>query len=155
TFDDALASVNLILDDEGLVAFDAEDQRLRDRAVRATLAASMDRLPAEERTRYEELAIFPEDVDVPLATVHQLWGATAQLSARETEKLAEKLHRLALLARFDLGQKTLRLHDVLRTYLREQIDAPRRNALQQMFLATYGLRHWRDLPETELYLWNH
>jgi hypothetical protein len=46
-------------------------------------------LDANERERYEDLAVFPEDIDVPLATVAKVWQAKAGLDAFESEELCQ------------------------------------------------------------------
>jgi hypothetical protein len=56
-----------------LTAFDAQNAHKRNQAVTKTLAVSFDLLSADDRMRYQEVAIFPEDTDIPLATVQTLW----------------------------------------------------------------------------------
>ena len=70
----AMAYLNKALDKRGLTAFDAENAHARDAAVSATLRVSFDLLLEEQYARYQELAIFPEDVAIPLATLEKLWG---------------------------------------------------------------------------------
>ena len=41
------------------------------------IQASVNALKPEEAARYIELAVFPEDVDVPIAVVEELWHATS------------------------------------------------------------------------------
>src|SRR5205807_1736616 len=72
----ALAYLNKALDRRGLTAFDAENAQGRNAAVSATLRVSFELLHAEQYARYQELAVFPQDVDIPLATLEKLWGAT-------------------------------------------------------------------------------
>src|SRR5262249_9679500 len=147
-----LVFLNEALDEEGLVAFDAADQQARDQAVRATLGVSLDLLTKDEYARYQELAIFPEDVDLPLETLHKLWAARGGLSKFGTEKLCQRLYNLSLLV--DLAARTIRLHDVLRTYLRHEVST-RLTVLHTQFLAAYRYQHWAQLPPSELYLWKH
>jgi WD40 repeat protein len=137
---DALEYVNADLDENGLATFDkrfdATDPKQRDQAIAATVRVSLKRLGEDQagdqagygaryRDRYRELAIFPEDVDIPLSTVERLWSATGGLSKIKVEKLCGRLNRLSLLLRFDLATRTVRLHGVMRTYLAKQLaDAP-------------------------------
>ncbi len=80
-------------------------------------SVSLELLDEDERARFAELAIFPEDVDVPLDTVAALWGRTAGLDDFDTEELCGRLFGLSLLLGFDLATRRIRLHDVIRSYL--------------------------------------
>jgi NB-ARC domain len=91
---EAITYVNKALDRKGLTAFDAQLPEDRHQAVAATLQMSLDGLPDEERQRFEVLAIFPEDVDIPLAIVELLW---APLDDFDTEALCQHLFDLSLL----------------------------------------------------------
>jgi hypothetical protein len=150
----ALAYLNKALDRRGLTAFDAENAQARDAAVRATLRVSFDLLHAKQYARYQELAVFPEDVDIPLATLERLWGATGGLDDFDTEELCSTLHRHSLLLTFDLATRTIRLHDVIRSYLQTTVgdELP---ALHAHLLDAYALKRWADLPDDEPYLWEH
>jgi TIR domain/NB-ARC domain/APAF-1 helical domain/WD domain, G-beta repeat len=113
---DAVAYVNKALDRKGLTAFDARELEDRDHAVAATLRMSLDELADVERERFEALAIFPEDTDIPLKTAELLWG----LDDFDTEDLCQRLSGLSLLWSLDLATRRLRLHDVVRSYLRDR-----------------------------------
>ena len=117
----ALVYLNKALDRTGLTAFDAKNAQDRNAAVSATLRVSFDLLRAEQYTRYQELAVFPEDVEIPLATLEKLWGATGGLDDFETEELCQTLYRHSLLLNFDLATRTIRLHDVIRSYLQKAV----------------------------------
>ena len=144
---DALDYVEKALQRRGLTVFDdLESQTQRDRAVAATLGVSLTHLSEAERTRYGELAIFPEDADVPLATLEKLWGATGGLDDFGTEQLCERLFNLSLLLRFDLQARTIRLHNVTRTYLNEQGSATA--SLHGKFLDAYEITRWGICPTT-------
>ena len=118
---DALSYIEKRLDKHGLAAFDAADARAREEAVAKTLGLSLDLLPAEDRERLNELAVFPEDVSIPVQTVELLWQQTAALDEIDTEDLLQRLFRLSLLLELDLAERTLRLHDVVRTWLRREM----------------------------------
>jgi hypothetical protein len=101
----------------GVVAFDVKDAgEKRDLAVGVTVEASLKLLPPDQRRRYTELAIFPQDVPIPLVAAAQLWGLAAGLSYDASADLVARLEPLALLE-YDRGAASLRLHDVLRSYL--------------------------------------
>jgi hypothetical protein len=61
----ALDRVGHRLDERGLVAFDAKDEGARDRAVSRTIGVSLELLDETARARFDELAVFPEDTDLP------------------------------------------------------------------------------------------
>ena len=102
----ALAYLNKALDRRGLTAFDATNAQDRNAAVSATLRVSFDLLHTEQYTRYRELAVFPEDVDIPLIALQKLWGATGGLDDFDTEELCQTLYRHSLLLNYDLATRT-------------------------------------------------
>jgi WD40 repeat protein len=153
--DSALDYVNEDLSELGLTAFDAEDPRKRDQAAAATLGLSLKHLSEDERARYSELAIFPEDVDIPLYTLEKLWGTIGGLKPVHVRRLCSKLyHRLSLLHTYDAANQTIRLHDVVRKYLIIEKEE-KLSSIHEQFLDAYGHGKWTDLPATESYLWNH
>ena len=93
---DALALVNVDLDEIGPTTFDVSDYRQRDQAVTATVTVSLKEL-GEGRRLCSELAIFPPDIDIPFSAVERLWGATGNLSSLRVQKLCERLNDLSLL----------------------------------------------------------
>ena len=68
----ALNYVTKALDKYGLTAFDPRNVIDRQQAVDKTIGASLENLTEDEQGRYRELAIFPEDVDIPLPAVAKL-----------------------------------------------------------------------------------
>jgi WD40 repeat protein len=154
SLDAALAFVEAGLDEEGISAFNLEEQAGRNAAVDRMLAVSLRLLTDDEQARYAELAAFPEDVDIPLATVTRYWQATGALSGFKVQKLCSKLARLSLLLRCDLEQGTILLHDVVRLCLHAQhTDLPALHAaLLDAHRPTDG---WPALPADEPYLWHH
>src|SRR6266571_7420313 len=117
----ALTYLNKAFNRRGLTAFDAENAQARDAAVSATLRVSFELLHKEQYARYQELAVFSEDVDIPIATLEKLWGATGGLDDFDTEELCRTLYRHSLLLNFDLATRTIRLHDVIRSYLQKAV----------------------------------
>jgi WD40 repeat protein len=148
----ALREVVEALDAEGLTVFDREDLESRGQAVARTVGASLRRLAGEDVSLFEQLAIFPEDKDIPLQILEKLWGS----GSFATKKLCGQLHDLSLLLRFDRQAGTIRLHDVIRAYLlkrgESQLVAWHRRLLDACRPAN---GRWPDLPKDESYLWNH
>jgi hypothetical protein len=139
----ALDAVERDLARKGVLAFDpAHDALERDQAVAATVEASLELLDAAERQRYAELAIFPQDVPIPLASAAELWQITAGLDATQAEELvSSRLEPLSLLD-YDAGSGTLRVHDVLRSYL--SLKLTDKAALHLRLAEYWGERPARD-----------
>jgi len=150
----ALDRVEALLDERGLTAFDPSNPQERSEAVRNTVEVGLELLSAEERTRYRELAIFPEDVPIPLAAVARLWRNTGLLSEASTEELCFELKDLSLLQECDLGWGIIRLHDVMRDYLAGELGR-RLPRVHAEFLDAVNVKHWGELPADEPYLWRH
>jgi WD40 repeat protein len=151
---DALAYINDALDECGLTIFDARNAQDRNQAVAKTLSVSFQLLSENEYTRYKELAIFPEDIDIPLSTLEKLWSRTGGLGKFKTEKLCEDLSRLFLVLNFDPTMRTIRLHDVIRGYLQHEVG-PGLPTLHAQLLDAYSCTRWAELPHDEPYLWDH
>jgi hypothetical protein len=146
----ALEWVGQALDRKGLSAFDdPNDPDARNRAVVASLEVSLELLNRTQRTWFERLAIYPEDVEIPLVTLEKQW----HVDAFEVEELAGRLAELSLLIVFDLSTRFLRLHDIVRRYLRESHKADL-TAWNQEFLDGYHVGEWHELPLDEPYLWH-
>jgi len=116
----ALADADAHLTEEGLVAFDADDEGDRSKAVAQTINLSLKLLDEKQRERFAELAVFPEDADIPMGIVARLWRETAGLSEGQTKDLSIKLYGLSLLLGLDLNQRTLRFHDTIRRFLQDR-----------------------------------
>ena len=117
---DAIADANERLTEEGLVAFDADDEGDRTKAVARTINLSLGLLDEKQRARFAELAVFPEDADIPIGIVARLWRESAGLSEGQTKDLLIKLYGLSLLLGLDLDQRTFRFHDTIRRFLQDQ-----------------------------------
>jgi WD40 repeat protein len=112
TLGGALDYTSRAYEKRGLTAFDPKDAQERNDAVAKSIQTSLELLNRDERTRLNELAIFPEDTDVPLRIVELLWG----LDNMDTQDTATCLADFALLD-FDLSASIVRLHDEIRLYL--------------------------------------
>jgi len=106
--DQAIAGVNKRLSEKGLDAFSARDEADRGKAVAKTIGISLDLLSESERARFAELAVFPEDVDVPIGIAARLWAKTGGLDEADSEDLLVRLESLSLLLSLDLGRRSFR-----------------------------------------------
>ncbi|WP_045875582.1 NB-ARC domain-containing protein [Pseudofrankia sp. DC12] len=113
------------LDRRGPTAFDVTRLEDRNQAVEATLSASVGLLTGDELDRYLELAIFPEDADIPRYVLEAYWGATGDLSPDEVDDLCQELADLSLVLAYHRHPPALLLQDVLRSYLRVRVGEER------------------------------
>lgn len=144
SLDGALAYLNQALDEDGVVAFDVRNAQARSQAIEKSIAASLRLLSEEEKDRLRQMAIFPRDADVPLATVGLLWGTPPFRTERQCEAFGD----LALL-KFDLRTQTIRLHSVMRDYLLLRLPDPA--ACHLKLLAAWGDPH--HLPTAYAWRW--
>ena len=79
------------------------------------LELSIHVLPEDKQRRFAELAVFPEDAEVPEAAVLTLWGHTGGLSERHARQLLLELKQRSVVQwnqRLD-GSAVLSLHDLM------------------------------------------
>ena len=81
---------------------------------------SLDLLNESERARFAELAVFPEDVDVPLGVVSRFWNETGGSMSSTQKTFLQRLQSLSLLLSLDLDRRTFRFHDTVRHFLQDQ-----------------------------------
>ncbi|MFI7492949.1 NB-ARC domain-containing protein [Micromonospora echinaurantiaca] len=153
------------LSEHGPAILDVTRSSARSRAVDATMRASMDLLGAGSRARYQELAIFAEDVDIPFDVISTLWRATAGYDERAVVRAIEDMVDLSLFAAYRFTDRAVRLHDVLRQYLRHLCGDDNIRALNTVFLGSNrselclpeagGHVPWWALPDDRDYLWQH
>jgi NB-ARC domain/WD domain, G-beta repeat/APAF-1 helical domain len=146
---------------EGPVAFDPARPADRGRAVAATVEASMVLLDEADRERYLDLAMFPEDVDIPLDVLRLLWPGC------RIDGLCEELIGLGLVAdyRLDLPGRRLVLHDVMRAYLQTRRNVAERAFAHRRLIDAAASRlpahdddasaPWWLLPADAGYLWRY
>jgi hypothetical protein len=161
----ALKWVNRALTKRGLTYFDSGSKEERNKAVAQTIGVSLDLLKNGERERYHELAVFPEDAEIPLATLEKFWGRTGGLDEFDTEDLCKRLNRFSLLWSFDATARRVRLHDVVRSYLIEQQPTKMAELHRQLLDAHRpainpatggaGGSGWAAMAEDEPYLWDY
>ena len=144
----ALDAAERDLKNKGVLAFDpAQSVVDTDQAVAATVEASLELLDADERQRYMELAIFPQDVPIPLARAAELWQLTSGLASDAAEDLiTRRLDPLSLLD-YNGESETVHLHDMLRRYAAAKSSG---KAALHLRLVT----RWGDEPSTsDPYAW--
>jgi hypothetical protein len=154
SIDQALDFVNEGLNEEGLTAFDKEKPESRSQAVEATFAVSLKALTEDECARYHELAIFPEDINIPLKVLEKLWGKTGNFTPYRVKRLCTRLYSMSLLQTYDARDDFIKLHDVVREYLMNK-QKEKLSLLHSQFLEAFKIGRWEDLPLTELYLWRY
>ncbi|ACY13899.1 NB-ARC domain-containing protein [Haliangium ochraceum] len=151
----ALERVSARLDRLGLKAFDEKNAEDRALAVELTIRLSLDCLDEDERRCYERLAIFPEDVALPISMLARYWWPDdGELDA--AEELCERLADLSLVQHLDLARGTVRLHDVFRQYLTDS-QRDTMHALHAAWLDALRPEsgQWSDLSIEAAYAWQY
>ncbi|MGW1196570.1 NB-ARC domain-containing protein, partial [Streptomyces sp. NPDC002536] len=150
---------------EGPTALDVGDAHSREKAVASSVQASLNLLSPDERERYFDLGIFPEDTNVPGEVLSLLWGATGGLAPNTSEQLRVKLTSLRLATGSWQQGPALRLHDVFRSYIRHHQGPARLASLNRTLLDEARLlvppsradeperTAWWLLPDDVDYLW--
>jgi hypothetical protein len=144
----------------GPTALDVTDTQERHTAVARTTGVSLNRLTAQQRARYLELAVFGEDVAIPGPVLARYWKATGGWSGFQTRRYCQRLAELALVSDYRQDPDRVVLHDVIRAYLREQTQH-RRGELDRMLIDAHrslvpqegGTSAWWQLPAEHMYLW--
>lgn len=145
SLDQALAYLDRALEKRGVLAFDLDDEASRDRAVQASMALSLEELSRRHRHAYLELAIFPEDTDIPIRWAAAAWG----VDDVGAEDLVTALADLRLVE-CQLGEdKTFRLHDVIRDYIGRQL--PDKAAVHERLLKAWPSPY--SLPDAYGWHW--
>ncbi|GAB3955427.1 hypothetical protein GCM10027614_64650 [Micromonospora vulcania] len=96
----ALRDIADRLVEEGPASFDFDDVARSGRAVEATVRAGLDLLDPTISDRFIELAIFGEDVDIPLSALNLLWAQTGGLTPRGTRRVCGILAGMSLLLNY-------------------------------------------------------
>jgi hypothetical protein len=135
---------------KGVIAFDARDPVKRADAVAETVEASLGLLGPEERGRYRDLAVFPTGQSVPIHVIAGWWAPA--LDRDETEDLLTCLANYALLT-LDWRTETVRLHDVLGTYLLPR-DPEQVAALHRRLVENWGDPMEQDGYRTRWYAYH-
>jgi WD40 repeat protein len=91
-------------------------------SVFSSLRLSTDALTVSDQDRYFELAVFPEDADIPVETVCTLWRHTGRVEPDISRDLLRRLHRRALLTLHADGSG-ISFHDLQHDFLRLNIPS--------------------------------
>ena len=93
--------------------------------------------------------MFPEDVEVPIATIARLWARVAEVDEIDARDLLKHLYSLALLQALDLKRGTVRLHDVMRKYLTQKQAGEALKGLHCQFVEAYDAASGPDIEDAE------
>ncbi len=91
-------------------------------SVFTSLRLGSDVLSEFERDRYFELAVFPEDAEVPAEAICTLWRHTGKLVPEASRDLLLRLQRRALLLRSEDGKRAS-FHDLQHDFLRLNVSS--------------------------------
>ena len=153
---DPASAVALLIDRlrrDGPTALDIASPGSRAEAVAVTVEVGLDQVQPGIRARYLELAIFAEDSEIPLDLLEHYWRETSGLDRAAVEQACVAMADLSLVTDLRFDQRTLRVHDVLRAYLRQRVGAEGMRTLNALFLA--GIGHggpWWEMAERHRYL---
>lgn len=136
------------LADQGPASLDLGNTHSREKTITATVQSSLGLLSPHGQERFGELAIFPEDTDIPVSVVALLWSGGGVASPVQVEALCEELAELSLFADYRPGQ-AIRLHDVIRSYARHQLGADRLRSANAAFLRAAAARLAAPEPQSE------
>jgi WD40 repeat protein len=159
----ALAWVEQRLKEAGPAALDISDPADRTKAVNATLQASLDLLDSQEVDRYIELAIFPQNVQVPLPVLTRYWHAAVGWDRERVAAFCDLLADYSLLAdyRLDPPVHRIQIHDVIRDWLIHKAGdrlsgwhARLLDAHRELARDDREEVKWWQLPNRQEYLWS-
>ncbi len=97
-----------------------ESYEYRHESIENAIELNLSLLDTDKRTRFEELAVFPDDVNVPVALAALLWTETGDLDRFDAERLLEAFDDASLLDNLDFPRGTFRFHDSVREYLHDK-----------------------------------
>jgi WD40 repeat protein len=144
-----------------------------------SMQASVDALDPDDAARYLELAVFPEDVEIPGEIIELLWSSTSGLDALSARALLTRLAsrnllRLSLDARdadpspavdgvARESRQVVSIHDLQRDFTRLLVDdlpalhaalvEAFRGTLRRDATADASAHRWAALPEMPEYPW--
>ena len=154
---DSIARYERRLARDGPFKFNAEIEGQRNNAIRLCIEASLEDLGAVETTRFDELAVLPEDEDLPLSVIEALWAETGGFDEDATDELVRRLGQRSLLQSLNLRDRTLRLHDNIVWYLCDQLKSKGRyaaaHAAMVRALGAACAGAWPTLPAKPAYGW--
>lgn len=160
TVDQALCEIYEQMRSNGPDILDVADEQHRHMAVSTTIEISLARLNPGQRERYLELAIFPEDVDIPRSVLELYWSETGRWTPFQVHRFCQQITDMALAISYRHDPPRLRLHDVIRAWLRQQQRARLPKLYKSMVKAHRdlvgeegGVTAWWRLPLEGTYLW--
>lgn len=130
---------------DGPTALDLANPQSREDAVAATIKVGLRMLPAEAALRYGELAVFAQNSEISIEAAAMLWASTAALARSQADALCLQLAELSLISQFSFQSGTFRIHDVLHSYLRHQVEVGDIRALHSGFLTEAYARLTQDV----------
>jgi WD40 repeat protein len=147
--DKALSSLDAALVRRGVIALDARNAEERNTAVAKTLDLSFSSLISADQSRLVELSIFEEDLDIPLTVLERYWARTGGLDALETEETCQRLFDESFLVSLSLAERTIRLHDAIRSWLLTRSDEKTRAEMNCRLLGSYASSgtDWQDIAD--------
>ncbi|MEV1015471.1 NB-ARC domain-containing protein [Micromonospora sp. NPDC049801] len=164
--DEAALKLAQRLQVDGPTTLDTSIETRRDRAVERAIRASLEILPEFDSQRYFELAIFPEATEVSLDAVALLWSDSGVSEAR-TDQICVQLFELSLIGTYDRARRVVKIHDVLRAYLRHSLGEDaliqgNKKYLKRVQDAVVPLNGdinstvpaWWLMAESEVFFWN-
>ncbi|MBF0612027.1 MAG: hypothetical protein HQL55_12975 [Magnetococcales bacterium] len=151
---DAISKTEKCLQRKGIQGIDVPHTNDRNKLAAVNLDISIELLTETEQGLFLDLAIFPEDIDIPLPLIHRLWRARAGWEEDQGTELLQKLVSFSLLQRLDFHEDQVRIHDIIRTHLRTK-RKPDLSTVQEVFLSSFEVTTWHELPLDEIYLWRH
>jgi hypothetical protein len=165
----AVDMLNRRLADDGPDAIDLNDEVSRDRAAAASINASLDLLaptasrPVDGRALFLRTGAFAEDTDIGSDMLRIFWGSTGGLSDGQVDQLCDRMYGLSLVAQYIPG-RSVRLHDVVRSFLRTRSAVTLRSFHNELLDASRpltgdpgepdGVTAWWNLPDEPDYLWS-
>ncbi len=148
------------LDEEGVAVFDPEKTNDNEshKAIRVCIEISIEDLNNNNKNRFFELLIFPENEHIPLNLIAALWKKTSKMSENATEDLCYKLNNRSLFESFLLDVKEVKLHNNIYSYLRSQwkIKEDDEISINNLFLNELYEQYendWSNIPQSNSYLW--
>lgn len=121
--EDAAETLVRRLERGGPTALDLRRPEERREAVRATVEASLVLLSPEDLDCLLDLAIFPEDIHIPVEVLKQWWMASRNIGRDEVEILTDTFLDLSLVtgSKQPDSARLIKIHDVLRSYFRQRL----------------------------------
>ncbi|MDM0048614.1 TIR domain-containing protein [Variovorax sp. J22R115] len=147
--DRALGAFDVALTKRGVTAFDPQNSVERNDAVSKTLELSLFGLAEADQRRLLELAVFEEDLHIPLSVLARFWAHTGGLDELEVEETCQRLFGESFLVDFSLEERFVRLHDSIRAWLIGRLDAASLPERHGQLLASYERvgQPWHEVPD--------